>query len=180
MPPTVDGQFDATEWPHKLVQFTSEIDPTETVEVYLSQDADNLYMAYLVNTERQAVDDGVFVYFDTLRNGGDPDTDDRAFIVGRDGTIGIAAGIGSNEDGKMWDSEYSSTDWTAVVGDQGNGQWIVEMQINSTAEMSALTSPYGMLIQVMFVADTASWPTDGDASIAAAWQGVEQPVCPVK
>ena len=177
-PPTIDGIFDITEWPYKLVNFASTGNPADSVEVYLAQDANNLYMAYLVNTGMLGVDDGVQVYFDTLRNGGDPDTADRAFIIKRDGTLAIAAGIGSNSDGQNWNSGYTSTNWDAVVGDTGGGQWVAEMSINKTAEMNVLTDPYAMLIQVLFAADTASWPQDGEANSVSEWQGVGNPACP--
>jgi len=177
-PPIIDGIFDITEWPYKLVNFASASNPADSVEVYLAQDAGNLYMAYLVNTGMQAADDGVQVYFDTLRNGGDPDTADRAFIVGRDGSMEIAAGIGSNSDGQNWNIGYTSTNWTSAVSDSGGGQWVAEMQINKAAEMNSLTDPYALLTQVLFAADTASWPEDGDGNIATTWQGVGYPACP--
>ena len=148
------------------------------MEVYLAQDENKLYMAYLINTAMQSMDDGVYVYFDTLRNGGEPDSPDRAFVVGRDGSIAIAAGIGSNSDGFTWNADYTSTNWNAAVGDLGGGQWVAEMEITKAAEMGSLTDPYAMLVQVMFSAGTASWPENGDANIATTWQGVGNPTCP--
>ncbi len=176
-PPTIDGVFNITEWPNQLVSFTSTSNPADAVEVYLVQDASNLYMAYLINTAMVGTNDSVQVYFDTLRNGGDPDTADRAFIMGRDGSMAIEAGLGSNSDGFAWDSGYSSTNWNAAVS-EGSGQWVVEMEIIKSAEMGALTDPYAMLVQVLFAAGTASWPEDGDVNSATTWQGVGNPICP--
>ena len=159
------------------MSFTSTSNPADAVEVYLVQDASNLYMAYLINTAMVGTNDSVQVYFDTLRNGGDPDTADRAFIMGRDGSMAIEAGLGSNSDGFAWDSGYSSTNWNAAVS-EGSGQWVVEMEIIKSAEMGALTDPYAMLVQVVFAAGTASWPEDGDVNSATTWQGVGNPICP--
>ena len=177
-PPVIDGFFDAAEWPYELTQFASPTNSVDTVNLYLSQDADTLYIAYLVNTATHGTDDGIILYVDTLHNGGDPDTADRAFIVKRDGTTAILAGMGGSDDGQLWDDGYSSSNWTAVVGEQSSRQWAAELQINITAEMRPLTNPYRMLTEVTFAADTALWPTDGNKDDLSMWNGVEHPACP--
>ena len=68
--------------------------------------------------------------FDVTLNGGDPDSSDCFFILRRDGTAEVGAGIGSNVDGLSWDSSYSSGSWTAVVGG-GSAQWVVELENRS-------------------------------------------------
>lgn len=177
-PPLIDGIFDITEWPNQLVRFTSESNPALAVEVYLLQDATDIYMAYLINSGSQDMNDSLFFYFDTLRNGGDPDTADRAFYIGRDGSVDIGAGIGSNSDGQTWNMNYDSLNWSSAVGEQAVGQWLVEVQLSKAAEMASLTDPYALLVQALYSNDDATWPTDGDANIATTWQGVGNPVCP--
>jgi hypothetical protein len=177
-PPLIDGVFDITEWPYQLVRFTSETNPALAVEVYLRQNATDIYMAYLINSGSQDMSDSVIFYFDTLRNGGDPDTADRAFSIGRNGSIDIGAGIGSNSDGQTWNMNYNSLNWSSAVGEQGNGQWLAEVQLSKAAEMAALTNPYALMVQALYTTDDATWPTDADANIATTWQGVGNPTCP--
>ena len=121
--------------------------------------------------------DSLRLYFDTTRNLGDPDTSDRFFQVVRDESLKVQAGIGNNADGLTWNSNYSSANWTAVVGEPGTNQWVVEMQIDVGLEMPALANPYGMMAQVVS-GDLATWPTAGDSVIANTWQGVNWPACP--
>lgn len=178
VPPTIDGVFDVTEWPAlPQIQFAPEGNPSALVQGYLVRNGNNLYMAWLLNDTTNNPSDSLKLYFDTTRNLGDPDTSDRFFQVVRDSNLAVQAGIGNNADGLNWNPGYSSANWTAVIGEPGTNQWVVEMQIDVGAEMPALASTYGMMAQVLS-GDLAVWPTDAESTVADTWQGVDWPSCP--
>ena len=175
-PPTIDGIFQLTEWPLPLVQFASVADPAARVEVYFTRDVDHLYLAFLINDDTEDVGDSLRLYFDTTNNGGDPDTADRFFQVGRDGTQEVWAGIGSNTDAQNWDGAYSSSNWTAVLT-ESNSQWVVEMQIDAV-EMGALSPiSFGMMAQVLFTGTLATWPEGGNSNAPTTWVDVSNITC---
>ncbi len=177
-PPTIDGVFNITEWSASpQIQFAPQGNPSGLVQGYLVRNGNTLYMAWLLNDTTNNPSDALKLYFDTTRNVGDPDTSDRFFQVVRDDSLNVQAGIGNNADGLTWNSGYSSANWTAVIGEPGTNQWIVEMQIDVGLEMPALANPYGMMVQVVS-GDLATWPPGADSAIATTWQGVNWPACP--
>lgn len=141
------------------------------------RDAANLYFAFLINDPTEDDTDSLRLYFDTTGNLGDPDTADRFFFIVRDGTQAVQAGIGSNSDGNIWDTNYSSSNWTAVMGGQA-GQWVIEMQIDASAEMGSLGNPFGMMAQVLYTGDLATWPEGGGSNNPSSWQFVDNVSCP--
>jgi serine/threonine protein kinase len=178
MPPTIDGVFDVSEWPASpQIQFAPEGNPGALVQGYLARNGNNLYMAWLLNDTTNNASDSLRLYFDTTRNQGDPDTADRFFQIVRDDTLSVQAGIGNNSDGLLWNPGYSSANWTAVIGEPGTNQWVVEMQIDIGLEMPALANPYGMMAQALS-GDLATWPPGGVSTDANTWQGVNWPSCP--
>ncbi|MFO7681422.1 MAG: protein kinase [Chloroflexota bacterium] len=178
VPPTIDGIFSVIEWPGApQIQFQPDGNPGALVQGYLVRNSNTLYMAWLLNDTTNNPSDSLRVYFDTTRNLGDPDTSDRFFQVVRDGTESVQAGIGNNADGLMWNPGYSSANWSAVIGEPGTNQWVVEMQIDIGLEMPALANPYGMMAQALS-GDLATWPPGAMTTNASTWQGVNWPACP--
>ncbi|MEZ4592746.1 MAG: protein kinase [Chloroflexota bacterium] len=176
-PPVINGTFNPAEWPNSpLIQFSPPDNNSDIVQVYFVRDATNLYLAFLINDPTNNNTDAMRLYFDTTGNRGDPDTADRFFFVVRDGTAQVQAGIGSNSDGNVWDTNYTSGNWTAEIGAQP-GQWVVEMQIAS-AEMAALANPFGMMMQVLYTGDLAVWPEGGGSNSPSTWQFVDNVSCP--
>ncbi|MFZ1398687.1 MAG: protein kinase [Candidatus Promineifilaceae bacterium] len=176
-PPVINGTFNPAEWPNSpLIQFSPPDSSGDLVQVYFVRDATNLYLAFLINDPTNDATDAMRLYFDTTGNRGDPDTADRFFFVVRDGTAQVQAGIGSNSDGNVWDTNYTSSNWTAEIGAQP-GQWVVEMQIAS-AEMAALANPFGMMMQVLYTGDLAVWPEGGGSNSPSTWQFVDNVSCP--
>jgi hypothetical protein len=176
-PPNIDGIFQVTEWPNSIIQFASVDDPAARVEVYFARDVDHLYLAFLINDNTADSSDSLRLLFDTTNNGGDPDTADRFFQVLRDGTQQVSAGIGSNTDSQNWDGDYSSSNWLAAIT-QSNTQWVVEIEID-TVEMGALSPiSFGMMVQVLFTGDLATWPEDGELNSPDSWVDVSNIVCP--
>ena len=177
-PPLIDGTFNPAEWTNSpLIQFYPPDNNTDLVQVYFVRDATNLYLAFLINDPTTDLSDAMRLYFDTTGNRGDPDTADRFFFVVRDGTASVQAGIGSNSDGNIWDSNYSSSNWTAEIGGQ-QGQWVIEMRINASSEMAALANPFGMMMQVLYTGDLAVWPEGGGSNSPSTWQFVNNVSCP--
>ncbi|GJM41219.1 MAG: hypothetical protein DHS20C20_15010 [Ardenticatenaceae bacterium] len=176
-PPTIDGIFNPAEWTSApLIEFLPPDNSTDLVQVYFTRDVSNLYLAFLITDPTVDQSDAMRLYFDTTGNRGDPDTADRFFFVVRDGTAQVQAGIGSNSDGNAWDTNYSSSNWTAEIGEQ-TGQWVIEMQIDASAEMASLANPFGMMIQVLFIGDLAVWPEGGGSNNADSWQFVDNVSC---
>jgi len=174
--PAIDGVFNSAEWPAApLVQFSAPSNPARRVTLYGSKNAAAYYLAALLNDPAADTSDDVRIGYDVTQNGGDPDSSDRFFIVRRDGTSEVWAGIGSNNDGLSWDSGYTSSNWTAVAGESA-GQWVVEIQI-SAAEMPALANPYAMMAQGQSTSDVATWPGSAFGNDPGGWQGVVNPVC---
>jgi eukaryotic-like serine/threonine-protein kinase len=177
-PPTINGVFDITEWGSTpLFQFQPESNGSRRVQVFFVRDATNFYLAFLINDPTQDMTDSLRLYFDTTNNGGDPDTSDRAFQIGRDGSQEISAGIGSNSDGLNWNPNYTSDNWQAAIGETAGQQWVVEMEINVAAEMGALTDPFGMMVQVLYTGELATWPEGAASTNASTWQDVRNVAC---
>ncbi|MBK8901955.1 MAG: protein kinase [Anaerolineaceae bacterium] len=177
-PPVINGTFNPAEWPNQpLIQFAPQDAPSELVQVYFVRDATNLYLAFLINDPTTDATDSLRLYFDTTGNRGDPDTADRFFFVVRDGTRAVQAGIGSNSDGNIWDTTYTSSNWTAEIGGQA-GQWVIEMQIDASAEMAVLANPFGLMVQVLYTGNLATWPQGGGSNSPSTWQFVNNVSCP--
>lgn len=179
-PPLIDGIFNPAEWTGApLFQFLPPNNNTDLVQVYFVRDATNLYFAYLINDATADNSDALRLYFDITGNRGDPDTADRFFFVVRDGTAQVQAGIGSNSDGNIWDTNYTSSNWTTQMGGQP-GQWVVEIQIDVAVEMGSLGNPFGLMTQVQNAGGgtLAVWPEAGASSNASTWQFVDNVSCP--
>jgi len=180
VPPTLDGTLNiGVEWPGApLFTFQPAVaGPERIVRVYGMRDAARLYFAYLINDAANEPSDAARLYIDTTNNGGDPDTADRFFQVNRDGSRLIWAGIGSNSDGQDWNSNFTSSNWLAVVGEPGSGQWVVEISIDAVAEMGALANPFGLMAEVFYTGDTAAFPSTASSTQANTWQDIGNPFC---
>ena len=179
-PPVIDGQLNiGSEWPGTpAISFQPAVAGAERiVRVYAVRDAANIYFGYLINDAAVDPADAARLFIDTTNNGNDPDTADRFFQVNRDGNRLVWAGIGNNIDGLAWNSNYASTNWTSAVAEPGNGQWSVEIRINATAEMGALTDPFGLMAQVFYDGDTATYPSAATDSQANTWQDIDNILC---
>jgi hypothetical protein len=179
-PPVIDGALNVgSEWPGApLFTFQPSVAGAERiVRVYAVRDAASLYMGFLINDAANEPSDSIRLSFDTTNNGGDPDTADRYFQVTREGSRLLWAGIGNNLDGQEWNSNYTSSNWTAAVGEAGNGQWTVEMRIDATAEMGALSNPFGLMAQAQFTGDLATYPSTAAPNQANTWQDIANVLC---
>ncbi len=177
-PPAIDGTFNLIEWPGgPLFQIQPGSNSARLVQVYFVRDANNLYLAFLVNDDTVDATDSVRVYFDTTNNNGDPDTSDRFFQVARDETTAVLAGIGNNADGQAWNSGYASNNWEAAIT-SGGGQWVIEMQINAAAEMGALADPFGLMVQILYTGDFTTWPNGATSNNLGTFHDVANNACP--
>ena len=152
------------------------------MQLYLSRDSGSYYLAYLINDPAVDPSDTVRTGFDNDASGYDrdsggydPDVADRFFIVNRDGTSEVWAGIGSNTDSLTWDSGYAGGSWTAAVGESA-AQWVVEMQI--PASEIDLTATFGMMSQAQSTSDVATWPGVAFSNDPSTWQPVSNSRCP--
>ncbi len=178
-PPVIDGTFNlGTEWNgNPLYQFAPGGNPARLTQVYFTRDAGRLYMAFLINDDTTDPTDSLRIYFDTTNNGGDPDSADRFFQFTRDGTQSLWAGVGSNSDGQEWNSNYTSSNWQGAIGETGQNQWVVELQIDANAEMAALSNPFGLMNQVLYTGDLAIWPDGAVSNLADSWENIGNVLC---
>lgn len=179
-PPVLDGVLNiGTEWPGTpMFTFQPAVSgPERIVRVYGVRNAGRIYFAYLINDAVNEASDAARLYIDTTNNGGDPDTADRFFQVNRNGDRLIWPGIGNNADGQTWESNYASTNWVAAVGEPGSGQWVVEIQIDAVAELGALTDPFGLMAEVFYTGDTATFPSTATSVQANTWENIGNPLC---
>jgi hypothetical protein len=178
-PPVIDGVFNlGTEWTgNPLYQFGPDNNPAQLVQVYFTRDAGRLYMAFLINDDTTNATDSLRVYFDTTNNGGDPDTADRFFQFTREGIQSVWAGVGSNSDNQEWNSNYTSSNWQAAIGETGQNQWVVELQIDANAEMAALGNPFGLMNQVLYTNALATWPEGAVSNLADSWETIGNVLC---
>lgn len=175
-PPTIDGTF--SEWTAApLVEFQPGGNAARRVQVYAVRDAGRLYMAFVINDNTNDPADSLRLYLDTTNNGGDPDIADRFIQVIRNGTRSIFAGVGSNADGLDWDTSYSSSNWQGAIGEPGNNQWVVELQIDLNAEMASLGNPFGAMAEVLYTGELATWPDSAVSNSADTWQDVNNVLC---
>jgi pSer/pThr/pTyr-binding forkhead associated (FHA) protein len=180
-PPSVDGVVFSGEWEGgPLFDASLAGAPGRVVELYMARSANNLYLAALVVDETPDITDSIRIYIDTTGNGGDPDMTDRFFQIGRDESLIIRAGLGTNTDGELWDSAYSSGNWRAAVINTANTGWSMEMVVELNAEMPAL-NPVGFpfLAQVLFTDEgLLSLPPAASSTNAGTWQPVTNTTCP--
>ena len=179
--PTLDGVMGiGSEWPANPT-FTFQpavVGAERIVRVYAVRNAARIYLGFLINDAASEPTDSMRLYIDTTNNGGDPDTSDRFFQVARDSSRLLWAGTGSNADGQEWNSNYTSSNWSAVVGEPGAGQWVVEMQVDALAELGALSDPFGLMAQVLYTGDLASYPSTAVSGQANTWQDIDNVLCP--
>ena len=100
--------------------------------------------------------DSFAIFFDNPVRSGDPDICDRYFQLARDGAQLIGAGRGGNSDGLIWDTNYTSEAWTAVVGEADANRWLVELAIDAATEMPGMTSAFGFMARVLFTGEGAA------------------------
>ena len=176
--PVVDGDLKLTEWPGTpLIQFAPETAPNNVVRVYFVRDRTNLYLAFVVNDPDNNSDDAIRVFFDTTRNGGDPDSADRYFLLQRNNPSQILAGLGGNNDNNAWDDTYTSSNWEAQAAEASANQWVVELRIDANAEMGALSNPFGMMLTALFTSEQANWPKEAISSTLDSYQAIDNIVC---
>jgi hypothetical protein len=177
--PIIDGVFNlGLEWPGApLYQFQPAGNPDRLVQVFFVRDAGRFYLAFLINDDTPDPTDSLRLYFDPLNNGGDPDSADRFFQITRDDARSLWAGIGTNTDLQEWNSNYTSTNWAAAIGETGADQWVIEMQIDVTAEMPALGDIFSTMTQVQYTGDLATWPASAVAGNTATWEDIGNVLC---
>ncbi|KAA3663974.1 MAG: FHA domain-containing protein [Chloroflexi bacterium] len=177
--PTIDGDLNLTEWTGSpLIQFAPETAPANVVQVYFVREQSTLYMAFVVNDPSDDADDAIRLFFDTNGNGGDPDADDRFLLLSRKNPAQIQAGIGNNSDGDLWDVPFTSANWQAQAGEASATQWVVELSIDASTEMGALTNPFGLMITALFTNEQATWPEGAVNSMLDTYQEIDDVICP--
>jgi hypothetical protein len=179
--PEINGIFDETEWgTDPTITFQPDGDPNRSIVLTIMRTVDEMYMAFVISdpTENKSTD-SLKVYIDSNGNDGDPDAADRFFQIARDGVLTIRSGLGSNDDGRTWDTNYTSDHWSAVVGEPESGQWIVEMQIDATTELPEFAngSSIGMMFLVLYGGSQGIWPDGAITDNNGTWQAIDNISC---
>jgi eukaryotic-like serine/threonine-protein kinase len=180
VPPNIDGTMSIVEWgPDPLFRFDLTSVEDHYVNVFILRDAARLYFAFVIAESNQLSVTQLRLYFDTTGNRGLPDTADRVFVINRDDTLAVWAGRGQiAPDGSVWDTSYSSNNWAvATLPEPTPGVWVVELAIDTSAEMGALTDPFGLALAAEFTLDTAVWPEEVIFTTANDWQLMDSPAC---
>jgi serine/threonine protein kinase len=181
IPPDLDGSVTTLEWGiEPFLAFVPEQDNQRRVFVYGFRNAEKLYLAAVIGELTPDIDSDSFaIYFDTNDSSGDPDSADRLFYVGRNGTMSLWSGIGDNQDGETWEQLFDGQSWTAYTADVGTNSWSLEMEIDLAAEMpQILVGPsFGSLILVDFTGSQATWPEGADTTNTGTWQRVLSDSC---
>jgi hypothetical protein len=178
--PTLDGVLAQNEGGLlPFVEFGPQGGPEYNVGAYFLKDADNYYMAFEIGDPTDNdLTDSLRLYFDATNNAGDPDTADRFFQVVRDGTMTIQAGRETNSDSLDWSSDYTSSSWSAVVGEPENDTWVVEMSIaESEIPILADGNPFRMMSMVLYTGLINPWPANAITDNAGTWQEIENQNC---
>ena len=143
----------------------------------MAQDDDDSYFAFVISDSEIHDVDSLRLYLDANRNGGDPDTADYYFVQERDGDLTAFQGIGTNDDGQLWQPTTTEA-VTAAVGQPSADQWVVEMALDRNA-LGTLANPFGMMVGAVFdIVDVVVWPDGADPDDAATWVPVDNPACP--
>jgi hypothetical protein len=177
-PPVLDGVVEVSEWGSPLFIVEREGDNNQFVRVFVLRDQTNLYFALVASEISAAPVSQLRLYFDTTGNRGIPDAADRVFVINRDESLAVWAGRGVvAPDGSVWDTTYSTDNWEVAFGPEISGAWVIELSIEATAEMGALTNPFGLAVAAVFGLDTTPWPDEAVFTTADNWQLMDSPAC---
>jgi hypothetical protein len=177
-PPVLDGIIAVSEWGSPVFNVEREGSVNEFVRVFIVRDQANLYFAFVVSETNTAPVSQLRFYFDTTGNRGLPDPADRACIIDRDESLAVWAGRGvAAPDGSVWDTAYSTDNWEVVFGVETPGAWLLELSIEITAEMGALTDPFGLAVAAVFGTEETGWPEEAIFTNAENWQFIDSPAC---
>jgi pSer/pThr/pTyr-binding forkhead associated (FHA) protein len=181
-PPIIDGIIDASEWENgPMLSFAPEGNPQRSVQAFLDRDASSFYLGYIINDP--VVDlttDVINIAIDGNFNRDVPDGSDRLIQVLRDGTGRMQRGLGDNNNGSYWESEYQSSNWRVAVGETGDGQWVVEIAMDITEEIPDLADGgfFGYMILAGYSDILGVWPTGADLLDSSTWQTAASSACP--
>jgi hypothetical protein len=90
----------------------------------------------------------------------------------------IQAGRETNSDSLDWSSDYTSSSWSAVVGEPENDTWVVEMSIaESEIPILADGNPFRMMSMVLYTGLINPWPANAITDNAGTWQEIDNQNC---
>ncbi len=182
IPPVIDGKIEASEWENgPMLSFAPEGNPQRLVQVYLDRDARSFFLGYIINDlVVELATDVINIAIDGNFSRGAPDGSDRLIQVLRNGTGRMQYGLGDNNNGSYWESNYQSSNWRVAVGETGSGQWVVEIVIDIAEEIPELVDGgfFGHMILAGYSDILGVWPTGADLLDSSTWQPVASSVCP--
>ena len=135
---------------------------------------DQLFMAFSINDLQSGAAQVLTVYFDPDGSGGAPDNQDRAFWIGRDGTL--RSGVFSSSG---WTWLDNNENWSAAIFEGPNGMWTTELGINAALVMPAMLSgdDFGLSIYLGQDGQQGAWPDGAQPTNAGSWQLVNNDLC---
>ncbi len=179
--PVVDGSITSQEWGDiPLLEYRHGQEDERIVVFYGLHDSNRLFVSAIVEDPFWDLASDFFgVYIDANNNSGDPDSADRYFQVGRDGSLIMWRGVGDNTDGEGWQPSLDIVNWTAYAAGSGVNSWLIEMEIDLASEMPELLSrpDFGMMIEAQLTDGEGKWPEDADNMQLSSWQPIVIGAC---
>ena len=139
-----------------------------------------LYFAFLIaDPTRDAERDRIDLYLDSPPLEGDPAEGDRFIALGRDGSLVVRSGLGSNGDGRGWSEPIEADGILAAVSEPIGGGWSAEVAIDLATQLPSLVGDqgFGSLISVVLGDDTAVWPEAAETDDLATWVQLDNVSC---
>ena len=176
--PVLDGVSLMEDWGQQLLVQTSPEDNKFGVDLTGGKVDNSLYFLVSVFDQEHQPEDSLRLSLDANLNGGDPDSEDRAIVIFGDGRYALYAGIGSNEDGLGWDSNFSSNGLVFQVASADWG-WSVEIKLDTLQFMTTVDQKVAVQLQLSARNQSAilNVPTNTSPDVLMGWQAVNNPNC---
>ena len=178
--PNLDGVVSAGEWGNTpMFSFAAGADATWLVDGYMTWVADQLFMAFVIDDDQTGAGELLSVFIDADGSGGEISNSDRAYGIGRDGTLSTGVVDDSGTDGSIWNWVEVNENWVAQNGDGPGGQWMLEIRINAALDAPQLLAgnPFGLMISLGDDGSQGSWPEGGQEPQSGTWQAVSNDLC---
>ena len=178
--PELDGVISQGEWGSTpAISFTAGTEQTWLIEGYMTWVTDQLFMGFMIDDALSGTGDLLTLFIDADGSGGNIDAADRAYRIGRDGTLssGIANEPSAPERG--WNWSEGNDNWIAQMSTAQDGRWLVELRINAALEMPALLGgdAFGLMIELGENGSQGGWPSGAGSLNPGTWQSVGNSLC---
>jgi hypothetical protein len=173
--PALDGVVSPGEWGSEpVIRFDAGPAESWPVEGYMRWVTDQLFMAFVVDDGLSGASESLTTYFDPEGDGESPEEQDRAFRIGRDGSLYS----GSFLEG-AWTWQEGHDNWTAAISDGPEGGWMMEVGINAALELPVMLAgqEFGLMVRAGQDGVDGSWPDGALPADSDSWQVFDNSLC---